>query len=149
MEKETKDIERTGYHKCDAMPKNLFAEKQQRNWHIHDLDLNHSEYRVEILDEECPFCGTKLEQLDLKSIEYIRLLIDINENENKIKSCVAQINTLLEIKLLKTIKLNGENGIKTVHHTLDELNKISIKLASLINLMFSIVELYMRNHSLK
>ena len=149
MEKETKDIERTGYHKCDAMPKNLFAEKQQRNWHIHDLDLKHSEYRVEILDEKCPFCDTKLEQLDLKSTEYAHLLIDIDRYEQETKNCVAEINTLLESELLEAIELNGENGIKTIHHTLDELDKISLKLASLTCLMSSIINDYMRNHSLK
>lgn len=54
------DIPRIGFHKCDKMPQNEFAEKQQGNWHIHKTDKKHSEYREDLKDDICPYCNKTL-----------------------------------------------------------------------------------------
>lgn len=57
---ESKSNKRQGFHICSTMPVSEFAEIQQSGWHIHKTTMKHSEYRVEIEDGICPYCGRDL-----------------------------------------------------------------------------------------
>lgn len=54
------DIVNRGYHKCDDMPEDEFMEIQQTLWHIHKTNKLHSEYRINVNDGICPYCGEQL-----------------------------------------------------------------------------------------
>ena len=60
LRKVMKDFARTGYHKCDKMPKDEFAEIQNQGWHIHNMKLPHGEYCLPLSDI-CPYCKEKLD----------------------------------------------------------------------------------------
>jgi hypothetical protein len=42
------------------MPGHLFIEKQKRHWHIHSREKPHSQYRIDLKDSICPYCGVDL-----------------------------------------------------------------------------------------
>lgn len=50
----------TGYHKCDQMPEYEFAEKQNLGWHIHSVNMLHSQFRIDLKDGVCPYCKIEL-----------------------------------------------------------------------------------------
>lgn len=56
------DCKRKGYHECHTMPEEEFAEIQTSNWHIHKMDVPHSIYRLEIIDDKCPYCNCDLNE---------------------------------------------------------------------------------------
>ncbi len=55
------DIPRISFHQCPQMPRNHFAEKQLLYWHVHRTGTPHSEFRVDLRDGICPYCGKNLD----------------------------------------------------------------------------------------